>query len=87
MGEWDMDPRFMHKVVDLRKKLGFAFIVSSAIRCPAHNMSTSSSGPHGPHTTGHAIDLKLYGPRAFKLVAYASQYGMSGVGISQKGTA
>lgn len=79
-----MDPRFMHKVVDLRKKLGFPFSVSSAIRCPAHNSIVSTS-IDGPHTTGHAIDIKLYGGYAFKLLAFASQYGMSGLGLSQTG--
>ena len=85
MGEADMNARFMRRIVDLRKKCDFPFIVSSAIRCPAHNSVVSTTGPAGPHTTGHALDVRLYGFRAFKLLGLARQYGMEGVGASQKG--
>ena len=85
LGEWSMDARFMHKIVDLRKILNFPFIVSSGIRCPAYNAQVSTTGTTGPHTTGHAIDVRVYGYRAAKLLGLAKQYGMTGIGVSQKG--
>jgi uncharacterized protein YcbK (DUF882 family) len=85
MGEQDMDPRFMHKIVDLRRILDFPFIVTSAFRCPEYNQLVSNTGPDGPHTTGRAIDIRLYGGRAFRLDSLAKQYGMTGIGVAQHG--
>ena len=75
----------MHRIVDLRRICNFPFIVTSAIRCPEHNKRVSSTGDDGPHTTGHAIDLRLYGERAWRLVGIAKKHGMTGVGVAQKG--
>lgn len=84
-GEDDMDARFMRRIVELRTKLDFPFIVSSAFRCPEYNARVSTTGMDGPHTTGHALDIRLYGVRAFKLLTIAGRYGMTGLGVSQKG--
>ena len=87
LGEDDMDARFMRRIIDLRRKCDFPFIVTSAIRCAAHNAVVSpATGLSGPHTTGHAIDIRLYGHRAFKLLSLAEKYGMTGIGISQRHT-
>ncbi len=89
-----MDARFMRRVIDLRRKCDFPFILSSAVRCPAHNAVVSTTGLHGPHTpisiagsppTGHSVDVRVYGYRAAKLVSLAWKYGMTGVGLGQKG--
>jgi len=80
-----MDARFMRRVVDLRRKLDFPFVVTSAIRCPAHNAHVSSTGLSGPHTTGHALDIAVSGQRAFQLLALAGKYGMTGLGVKQHG--
>jgi len=76
----------MQKVELLRTIAGFPFRVSSAYRCPSHNMDVSSTGHNGPHTTGHAVDIKVYGPRAYMLVQYALKIGFAGVGVKQKGS-
>ena len=95
LGEDDMDPRFMRRVIDLRKKCDFPFVVTSAIRCPAHNAVVSSTGLSGPHTpisvgngspeTGHAMDIRVQGHSAFKLLSLARQYGITGIGAQQRG--
>ncbi len=85
IGEDEMDARFMRRIVDLRKKLDFPFVVTSAFRCPKYNAKVSKTGLDGPHTTGRAIDLKIFGYRAFKLLSLAGQYGMTGIGVSQRG--
>ncbi len=86
LGEDDMNARFMRRIVELRKRLDFPFIVSSAIRCGEHNAAVSpKTGRIGPHTTGHAIDVRVYGYRAFKLLSLVGNYGMTGIGSSQRG--
>jgi len=80
-----MDPDFMKKLVELRRFLGFPIILASAYRCPEHNQEVSNTGPNGPHTTGRAIDAKLYGQRAYALVKAAPNFGFTGIGVNQKG--
>lgn len=84
-GRCDMDPEFMEALQTLRTALGFPFIVSSGFRSPEYNNRVSSTGLDGPHTTGKAVDIRVYGERAYRLVAAAPQYGFSGIGVSQKG--
>jgi uncharacterized protein YcbK (DUF882 family) len=80
-----MAPRFMRRLVELRKKLNFPLILTSAYRCPEYNARVSSTGSSGPHTTGQAVDIAVYGYRAAKLVGLARKYGFTGVGLKQKG--
>jgi len=86
-GRQEMSPEFMYKIEAIREKLGFPFPVTSAYRCPEHNQKVSSSGPHGPHTTGRAIDISVRGDRAHALLGAAMEAGFSGIGVSQKGSA
>lgn len=64
--------------------------LSSAYRCPKHNMAVSDTGPGGPHTR-FAVDILCFGATAYRLIAAAVQPGMGGVpwwtgiGVSQKG--
>jgi len=85
LGQNDMNEDFMEFLISLREKLGFQFPVTSAIRCPEHNNNVSSTGLDGPHTTGHAVDIQIYGSHALWLVEYSVRLGMSGVGVFQKG--
>lgn len=80
-----MDEDFMWLIDNLREDCGFPFIVSSAYRCPEYNAQVSSTGGAGPHTTGKAIDVKVYHKHAHKLLKLATQYGFKGIGVSQKG--
>jgi zinc D-Ala-D-Ala carboxypeptidase len=80
-----MDMAFMLALDALRERCGFPFIVNSGLRCPTYNFKISTSGPHGPHTTGHAADIRVYGERAWTLVTQSKKFGMAGVGVQQKG--
>lgn len=80
-----MDDSFMGRIEDLRVAYGKPMSVSSAYRCPKHNASVSSTGKKGPHTTGKAIDIRVFGGEAYKFLLLAMQFGFTGVGISQKG--
>lgn len=85
-GRADMDTDFMAKIVNIRRLLGFPFIVTSAFRCPEHNQRVSTTGPNGPHTTGHAIDLHVSHERAVDLLQMVYVHGgFTGVGVKQHG--
>lgn len=80
-----MDISFMRRLNHVRRELQEAMIISSGYRCPAHNAAVSKTGATGPHTTGHAADIRIYGWAAASLVGIARQLGMSGIGVKQSG--
>ena len=84
-GRCEMVPEFMDRLVKMRTDLGFPMTLSSAYRCPAHNLRESTTGEHGPHTTGRAVDIQVYGKHAFRIIAAAPLYGFTGIGVSQRG--
>jgi len=69
----------------LREQLGFPLRITSGYRCPTHNQRVSTTGVAGPHTTGLAADVKIYGREAHALIAAAMAAGFTGIGIKQKG--
>lgn len=85
-GRNEMDPDFLKKLDDLRRRLGFPLVVTSGYRCPDHNESVSTTGRDGPHTTGRAVDFGIMGYKAKRLLTQASLGGwMTGLGVNQKG--
>jgi len=69
----------------MREEAGFPFLVSSGYRCPEHNQRVSNSGRDGPHTTGLAVDIKVYGARALRMIELALKHEALGIGLHQKG--
>lgn len=84
-GQMLMNDMFMDRLVMMRKCLKFPLPVPSGYRCPLHNESVSTTGANGPHTTGRAVDILIYGERAFKLVDIAFSFGFTGIGVKQAG--
>lgn len=85
-GRNEMQPDFIRKLDDLRSRFDFPFVVTSGYRCPDHNAKVSTTGRDGPHTTGRAVDLSLFGRRAFLVIRQASLFGfMTGLGLNQRG--
>lgn len=80
-----MNREFLTKIQELRDVYNEAMPVSSGYRCPTHNSKVSSTGINGPHVTGRAIDIRVYGHKAHKLLGIAMSLGFPGIGISQKG--
>jgi len=81
-----MDMEFIYALDQLRERLKFPMIITSGYRCPAYNDVVSTTGPHGPHTTGRAADVAISGEKAFRLVQQCTLGGwMTGIGINQKG--
>lgn len=81
----EMKPDFMRKLIALREHVNFPFLLISAYRCPQYNLKVSSTGEHGPHTTGRAVDISARGDKAFQIVSLAADFGFTGIGVNQKG--
>ena len=84
-GVLGMDASFMDRIENLRVAFDKPMSVSSGYRCPTHNSNQSSTGKTGPHTTGKAIDIHVFGEEAYTLLLLAMQMGFTGVGVRQKG--
>lgn len=85
-GRNEMDEDFLTKLDDARSRVDFPFIVTSGYRCPDYNDRISTTGRNGPHTTGHAVDLGLFGRNAFAVVTQMALGGwMTGIGLKQHG--
>ena len=85
-GRNDMQPDFMRKLDDARSRVDYPWIITSGYRCPDYNEQISSTGKTGPHTTGRAADVAVFGSKAFWLVMHMSLGGwMTGIGLKQHG--
>jgi len=80
-GQNDMDPFFMSKLIELRMDAGFPFPATSAFRCIDYDKKLNGSGIH---SAGHAIDIAVYGHRAYWIITHAGKY-FTGIGIKQTG--
>jgi len=89
-GEDAMDPDFMSILQNIREDMNRPLRISSGVRCKTHNSlvsSTGSNGPHVPRKNGTAAsDILIAGADALRLIDIARKHGVSGVGISQRGT-
>ena len=57
--------------------------ITSAYRCPTHNAAISSTGEHGPHTTGKAVDLHVSNSQHRKLLIDYFTNKVTGLGIAK----
>ena len=89
-GEDSMDPDFMSILQNIRYEMQRPLRISSGVRCAKRNMQVSSTGKNGPHvpriTGTMASDILIAGADALRLIDIARKHGISGVGISQRGT-
>lgn len=101
LGEQDMSPSFMRRLIDIRRRLDFPFIVTSAARCADYNdrlyvergyrEGAHRRGPHTPHTVGqegekcHAVDIRVRGDKAYRVLVMARDGGFTGIGVFQRG--
>ena len=86
-----MQPEFMETLEKIRVEMNRPLKLSSAFRCAKHNQEVSSTGPNGPHTDhgegGQAVDVRISGADALRLVEVAKKFGMTGIGVKQSGPA
>lgn len=80
-----MNEEFMKKLNNVRMAFNAPMVITSAYRCEKHNDEVSAS-KSGAHTKGRAVDVAVSGSDAFRLVKCAIENGMTGVGVSQKGS-
>lgn len=88
-----MDKDFMDAVVEAREMCGFPWPVTSGYRCPQHNNNVSTTGKAGPHTTGHSIDVQVYGGRVGEIIDailmcdiyIPEEHGRGSIGFMQHG--
>jgi zinc D-Ala-D-Ala carboxypeptidase len=82
-GRHDMDEEFMRKLQELRNVCG-PLQISSGLRCEAHNKKTGGY-PKSAHLQGRGADIRIYGPKALKVMEESRKIGFNGIGFSQKG--
>ena len=80
-----LDWSFAAEIDELREKLGFPLILSSAYRCSEHPIEKRKEKP-GSHNTGRAVDVAVTGEQALKVIAAALEMGFERVGVNQKGS-
>jgi len=76
-------PDFMDLLQRLRSTLGFPLIINSAYRTLDHDRAI---GGANVHPSGEAVDIGIWGERAYDLVRIASGFGFTGIGIKQHGS-
>lgn len=84
-GQMRMDAKFMPRLVQLRRLSGIELQVTSGYRCPQHNARVSGTGDSGPHTTGRAVDVRVRGKEALRIIDLAISLGFTGIGVMQRG--
>ena len=84
-GECEMEPEFMDKLITIREQLDKPMVITSGYRHKAHN-SIIGGARNSPHLFGRAVDVKIAGGDALQLIQVALHYGMTGIGVKQRGT-
>jgi hypothetical protein len=82
-GELEFDEKFRRTLNSIRHDCGFPLPVTSGYRCPEHPIESAKDKP-GAHSFG-AVDIAVYGERAYTLVAVAMKHGVERIGINQRG--
>ena len=77
-----MDAAMIDLVQNARNELG-PLSITSAFRCSSHNDSVSSTGPNGPHTTGHSLDISVKDSQHRKELIDYFATKVTGLGIAK----
>lgn len=81
-GECNMIPSFMDRLQALRTEYGKPMTISSGFRSKNHSAERKKNRP-GTHSMGCAVDIKVHGSDAFRLVMLAEKHGFTGIGVKQ----
>ena len=84
-GVCDMSPSFLERLQLIRDDFGRPLNPTSGFRAPEYNEKVSSTGRSGPHTTGHAVDIQIFGAEALELIKIAQAHGITGIGFKLHG--
>jgi hypothetical protein len=75
-------PDFMDWLLAVRIAFDYRMIINDGTRTPARQVLKSGS-PIGAHVDGMAVDVRVYGERAHRLMEVAFAYGVMGIGVYQ----
>lgn len=78
------DEDFRRTLDDIRRDMGRPLLVSSGYRCPDHPIELVKDEP-GAHSSGKAVDIRIHGAGAHRLLQVALEHGIKRIGIQQKG--
>jgi len=83
-GENKMDSEFLDKLQAIRTEFGKPIKITSGYRSKKHSVEIKKK-TIGAHPLGRAADIPANGNDSFILIGLAIKYGMTGIGVSQKG--
>ena len=83
-GENGISQLLLDKLQSLRTELDFPFVITSGYRCKDHPIEKKKVNP-GAHRDGFAADISIRGHKAYEVIAKASEFGFTGIGVAQKG--
>ena len=83
-GRDDMRPFFLEKLDLLRGLCGFPLLLSSGVRCEAHNIAVGGGELSG-HMEGVAADVRCSHGSAWAVLKNATMIGFTGIGVKQHG--
>lgn len=83
-GECHMQPAFLELMQNVRTEYGKPMFISSGFRSILHPIETTKAKP-GEHTHGLAADILCHGPRAIILLQLFLKWGVTRIGLHQKG--
>lgn len=84
LGLEQMAPSLLTTLVQLRKLVGSPLVITSAIRCNAHNIRVQGAKTSA-HLTGHAVDISCTSNHLrWQIVTRALELGVTRIGIYQR---
>lgn len=86
-GLCEMQAEFMELLQAIRRAYGKPMVISSGYRHPSHPTEARKAHTTGEHTRGTCCDVAVSGPDALRLVEIALSFGVSRIGVNQKGNA
>lgn len=75
----------LYKLEPIRKAFGGPLRITSAYRAPQHSAERGKKHGPGAHTRGLAVDIRVYGHHARRLVRIALDHDVMGLFIKQHG--
>lgn len=83
-GQNRMEPEFLERIDELRRRCGFPFVINSGYRAPEHSIERVKLSP-GFHSQGIAADVRVRGGwERGKIIEEAVHLGFKGIGVAEK---
>tara|TARA_R110002012_G_scaffold34271_1_gene99198 strand:- start:14457 stop:14846 length:390 start_codon:yes stop_codon:yes gene_type:complete len=83
-GKHGFDDGFLETLNAIREECGFPFVLTSAYRDPSHPAESHKTAT-GSHALGKAVDIRVTGAQAIRVIEVALKHGITRIGVQQKG--